>query len=272
MPKGDRLKLKADPEDGTTPIANLLLEAVAMAKLSGLQKGAILYLWRQTYGWVEGEGRRKERQIGLTEWVKALDAIKSSVATALSELEKRNVIFRRLDSNWGSYFYSVNTDISTWNSNCLNLDRLAKSVQLPKTVQFFEAVQSEKREQCDPAERTVTQNRTLQLPKTVPPTLYKERLNKDKEIYNNNIGKIFKIFEENFGQRITETVRETLGDFIDNYGWEKVLVAMNKAIKQNKRSLAYVEGILKEVGVKKNYSKTDPDKFIKGRYGHIVRR
>jgi len=40
MPKGDRLKLKADPEDGTTPISNLLLEAVAMAKISGLQKNA----------------------------------------------------------------------------------------------------------------------------------------------------------------------------------------------------------------------------------------
>ena len=47
MPKGDRIILKADPEDGTTPISNLLLEAVAMAKLSGLQKGVILYLWRR---------------------------------------------------------------------------------------------------------------------------------------------------------------------------------------------------------------------------------
>ncbi len=33
MPKGDKYKLKADPEDGTTPIANLFLEAVAIAKL-----------------------------------------------------------------------------------------------------------------------------------------------------------------------------------------------------------------------------------------------
>ena len=48
MPKGDRLKLKADPEDGTTPISNLLLEAVAMTKLPGLQTRAILYLWRKT--------------------------------------------------------------------------------------------------------------------------------------------------------------------------------------------------------------------------------
>jgi len=39
MPKGDRQELKADPEDGTTPISNLLLEALAIAKLSGKEKG-----------------------------------------------------------------------------------------------------------------------------------------------------------------------------------------------------------------------------------------
>ena len=32
MPKGDKEKLKADPEDGTTPVANLLLEALISAK------------------------------------------------------------------------------------------------------------------------------------------------------------------------------------------------------------------------------------------------
>ena len=53
MPKGDKEILKADPEDGTTPIANLLLEAVAIARLSGKEKGIILYLWRRTYGWLK---------------------------------------------------------------------------------------------------------------------------------------------------------------------------------------------------------------------------
>jgi len=69
-------------------------------------------------------------------------------------------------------------------------------------------------------------------------------------IYNKNkkeTGLIFKVFDDNF-QRITETNREVLGDYIDNYGADEVLVALNKAVKQNKRSLAYVEGILKGVG------------------------
>ena len=128
MPKGDRFNLKADPEDGTTPIANLLLEAVAMAKLSGLQKGAILYLWRKTYGWVGSDGKRiQECQIGLTEWCTALDSAKSSASKALTELDDKNIIIRRSD-HWQVYNYRLNTDIKTWNSGCVNQEQLTKSV------------------------------------------------------------------------------------------------------------------------------------------------
>ena len=129
MPKGDRLKLKADPEDGTTPIANILLEAVAMARISGLQKGAIIYLWRRTYGWIDNDGeRKKEDKITLTEWCRALDKTKSRVSTALTELENKNIIIRRQGDNWGGYFYQLNTNISSWNSDSINLARLSEVV------------------------------------------------------------------------------------------------------------------------------------------------
>jgi len=36
--KGDREILKADTDDGYTTVANLLLEALAMAKMTGVQK------------------------------------------------------------------------------------------------------------------------------------------------------------------------------------------------------------------------------------------
>ena len=202
MPKGDRFRLKADPEDGTTPIANLLLEAVAMAKISGLQKGAILYLWRRTYGWVDGDKRVKERKIALSEWLHALDSTKAKVSTALSNLEGKNIIKRRTTDQWGGYYYSINTDIASWNSDCINLTRLSEMV----TVADFGTVaqnrtvaekgnSSPNRQQLPetatpsptpkkrglPKTATVAQKRTEQLPKTEPPTLYKETLNKDKE-------------------------------------------------------------------------------------------
>lgn len=129
MPKGDRLKLKADPEDGTTPIANLLLEAVAMAKLSGLQKGAILYLWRRTYGWAEKDGKRvKERKIALSEWTHTLDSEKSRVSKTLANLEEMNIIHRRMADAWGGYYYSINTNVAAWNSNCVNLAKLSEMI------------------------------------------------------------------------------------------------------------------------------------------------
>lgn len=52
MPKGDREKLKADPEDGTTPIAHLLLEAFSIANLTKKELQAVLFLMRRTYGWL----------------------------------------------------------------------------------------------------------------------------------------------------------------------------------------------------------------------------
>ncbi len=188
MPKGDRLRLKADPEDGTTPIANLLLEAVAMAKISGLQKGAILYLWRRTYGWVEDGKRLKERKIGLTEWVNALDGEKSNVSKALTELEKKGIMKRRTADSWGGYYYSINTNISKWNSNSINLAKLADTVTVVKyaTIGDIATVGENSTMEDKPTvatldNATVGENSTQQLAKIQLPTLYKEILNKDKE-------------------------------------------------------------------------------------------
>jgi len=196
MPKGDRLKLKADPEDGTTPIANLLLEAVAMSKISGLQKGAIIFLWRKTYGWVGGDGKRlKEAKITLGEWCKALDRDKSRISKALIALESMNLIHRRVIDIWGGYYYSLNTDISSWNSDSINIAKLKETVvvaQLPivdenatvgkKATVDNNATVGEKGNSEQKQHATVGENATLQLTKTPLPTLYKETLNKDKEI------------------------------------------------------------------------------------------
>ena len=191
MPKGDKLKLKADPEDGTTPIANLLLEAVAMAKLSGLQKGAILYLWRRTYGWIKEGHRLKERKITLTEWKNALDSSSSRLSKTLSELENKNIISRRMADPWGGYYYKINTNISKWNSDSINLSKLAEQggiadfATVDQNATVDQLVNSNDKGNSLPKRNaTVDQNATQQLTKTQPPTLYKERLKKGKETKN----------------------------------------------------------------------------------------
>ena len=187
MPKGDRLKLKADPEDGTTPISNLLLEAVAMAKLPGIQIKAILYLWRKTYGWVGKDGKRKKKcEIGLKEWSDALNVIKSSAATALSELEQKNIISRTTNKQWGTYDYQVNTHIHSWNSNCIDFERLAKMTQYAKTEQSSLPVQYGETVQLSETVPTVRSDRTLQYGETVHPTIIerniKESIKKEGDV------------------------------------------------------------------------------------------
>jgi phage replication O-like protein O len=181
MPKGDKYILKADPEDGTTPISNLLLEAVAMAKLSGLQKGAILYLWRQTYGWQSRGSRLKERKIPLSAWVRALNATKARVSEALNGLVAKN-IFRRVQAgNWQGYTYSMNTDVSKWDHNCIDTELLSKTATVAQngTVPKRETV-------AQKGDGTVSQNGTEQLSiqETPPDTISdmpKEILKKIKE-------------------------------------------------------------------------------------------
>lgn len=245
MPKGDRFKLKADPEDGTTPIANLLLEAVAMAKISGLQKGAILYLWRRTYGWADGDKRVKERKIALSEWLHALDSTKARVSTALSDLEGKNIIKRRTTDQWGGYYYSLNTNVASWNSDCINLTRLSEMI----TVADFGTVtqngtvtekgnSSRKRQQLLeatapspspkkgglPKTATVTQKRTEQLPKTEPPTLYKERIKKEIKKGHGEIKNVFLSkteldkLTELFGEEGAKSRIESLSLYIGSKG------------------------------------------------------
>lgn len=57
-------------------------------------------------------------------------------------------------------------------------------------------------------------------------------------------GEIFTVFEANY-QKLTPQVTDRLNDLIDTYSGERVLYALNEGIKHNKRSLAYIEGILK---------------------------
>jgi phage replication O-like protein O len=118
MPKGDRQELKADPEDGTTPISNLLLEALAIAKLSGKEKGAVLYLWRVTYGWQVEGARLKEQEIPLRTWGLVLQTSEGQASRILSALIEKRVVTRVFLGAGKGYSYSMNTRVAQWHKGC----------------------------------------------------------------------------------------------------------------------------------------------------------
>lgn len=251
MPKGDRLKLKADPEDGTTPIANLLLEAVAMANISGLQKGAILYLWRRTYGWVEDGQRLKERKITLSEWKHALDKEKSQISKALAQMQAMNIIHRRMADAWGGYYYSINTDIKSWNSNCVNIAKLAEMI----TVVGFATVDTNATvvekdnsgvmgNSCQKHDATVVKNDNPTVVKNDNPLHYikkdKERLNiKDDKKLSSPLGRkvkeVFAGIDKERGYRPPKRKAEasSIMRMLKTYMPEQIISAY-KFLKQDK--------------------------------------
>lgn len=161
MPKGDREKLKADPEDGTTPVANLLVTALAIAKLTSKEKSAILFLWRRTYGWHENGTRFKEVKISFQDWNKVLGIDNAHTSTLLATLVKKRILLRRYYGPTGEkevrgYYYALNTKCSEWSDSCLNQQLLRKLESYDKPQQFPKLTH-------DTLPKTVT----VSLPKTV---------------------------------------------------------------------------------------------------------
>ena len=91
---------------------------------------------------------------------------------------------------------------------------------------------------------------------------------------------IFTLYEENIGM-LTPMIAEELREAEKLYPETWIKDALKEAAALNKRNWRYIAAILehwsaegKSDGTYKRDStkKTDPDKYIKGKYGHIVRR
>jgi len=90
---------------------------------------------------------------------------------------------------------------------------------------------------------------------------------------------IFALYEQNIGM-ITPMIAEELKEAEKLYPPQWIEEAFKEAVTLNKRSWKYIARILerwasegKSSGeYKRDIKKDDPDKYIKGRYGHMVRR
>jgi DNA replication protein len=90
---------------------------------------------------------------------------------------------------------------------------------------------------------------------------------------------IFALYEQNIGI-ITPMIAEELKEAENLYPPQWIEEAFREAVRLNKRSWKYIARILerwasegKDSGeYKRDIKKDDPDKYIKGKYGHLVRR
>jgi len=98
----------------------------------------------------------------------------------------------------------------------------------------------------------------------------------DTEIPN-----IFQMYEENIGM-LTPMIADELKEAEKTYPAEWLREAIKEAVALNKRNWRYISRILEhwttegknDNGTHRRYIKenTDPDKYIRGKYGHIVQR
>jgi DnaD/phage-associated family protein len=89
---------------------------------------------------------------------------------------------------------------------------------------------------------------------------------------------IFTLYEENIGI-LTPIIADELREAEKLYPEVWIKDAIREAASLNKRNIRYIVRILerwsaegKSDGAYRRYSKTDPDKYIKGKYGHMVQR
>jgi DNA replication protein len=90
---------------------------------------------------------------------------------------------------------------------------------------------------------------------------------------------IFSLYEQNIGM-LTPMIAEELRDALKLYSEAWISDAIKEAVNHNKRKWSYISAILeswttegRDDGTYRGDSKkTDPDKYIKGKYGHMVGR
>ncbi|UCH51675.1 MAG: DnaD domain protein [Chloroflexota bacterium] len=90
---------------------------------------------------------------------------------------------------------------------------------------------------------------------------------------------IFTLYEENIGM-LTPMIAEELREAEKLYPESWIRDAIKEAVNQGKHKWSYISAILerwssegKSDGThRRDFKKTDPDKYIKGKYGHMVQR
>ncbi len=90
---------------------------------------------------------------------------------------------------------------------------------------------------------------------------------------------IFALYEENIGL-LNPMIAEELRDAEKTYPESWIKDAIKEAVNAGKRNWRYISAILEHWATEgksdgthlRDFKKTDPDKFIKGKYGHAVKR
>lgn len=187
-------------ENGFTPIANEILEALAMIRIPGEANQLLQVIIRKTYGF-----NKSEDAIALSQFVLKTGLKKNSVCRAINKLKQMNIIHQKVNDIAKTYRF--NKDFSTWRPFTKKDTRSPKSEsgghQKVKNHSLYRGLQ-----------KTVLKDTITKDIVAEPPKEINELLNFFKETVNPHIS---------FGNK---TERKACADLLKVYGLEKTKSAL----------------------------------------------
>ena len=259
-------------EDGYTQIANEILEGLMKTYLPANQWQVLLCVIRKTYGF-----KKKVDWIANCQIVEATGLVKSTVSRALRGLEQHGLIARHgksigFQKDWEQWKVS-----RTANSEKLAIPQPELADGKPKLAVLSTKVSSPRD--------------TQKKKETIQKKLYKRKKNSTEkpkgEVKESKEEETTVVVGNPSKEEVLEAYRQNIGELsggmdkqvelaVDLFSASWVIDAIREALLHNKRTWEYIAGILKNWGKDGKDAGTtpkglgDPDKFIKGKYGHLM--
>lgn len=109
-------------ENGYTPIANEILEALAQTRIPGEARQILDVIIRKTYGF-----NKKQDAISLSQFILATNLKRPNICRAINKLKQMNIIIVIQKDNGDTTLYRFNKDFDTWKP-------LSKKITLSKKI------------------------------------------------------------------------------------------------------------------------------------------
>lgn len=195
-------------ENGYTKIANEIMEKIISSSLNGCEIAVVLYIIRKTYGF-----NKKEDEISLSQFLKAIPVSKPSICKALNNLQLVNIIklVKKGKSKNSSNLWLFNKNYDSW--------QLVKKSKLVK-----------KKKSTSKENDTQLVKKTLHTKEILQNKYTKENISSEQSSQD-EITVLNRFYDNgnkglNFGSK---TEREASKWLIKQYGLEKVLNTVDYA-------------------------------------------
>ena len=257
------------PTDAHLRIAHQISEQLMVSHFTAKQRRILDLILRLSWGC-----GKKEAIIPRQGDFEVVGIFKSDIKGELDLLERDGIISRDGDT------YQFNKDYDKWRVS------RARGYSQAKVSELLTINLSTHRQELvnhQPESKQITNKSVSELPTepdtklATPKEIVKESIKQSSSLSKEDVIEVYKkeiagLYEE---ESLSEILEKDIEATINIFSATWVIDAIQEAVSRKNRTWHYVTGILKNwKRFGKNYvpGKSDPDKYIKGKYGHMVQR